>query len=404
MLREKIAALVIFSAFVSTFLCASPVRADVEVFEREYTYQATKIDSKESSRAIALEQVKKLLLDELGIYVESTSVVEEDQIQKNEIKVLTAGIVKTDILDEKWDGSKYWIKVKLEADPNDVAKSIAELRKNQEMVKELEQTKKDKEKALQELDNLKAQLASEQEDITAQKQKYDAAVNDLVAANLTGNGDTAMIYGDYDEAAASYGQVVDIQPSNAIAFYNLGIAYIYLGNYTLAVEDFNRSIALNPQFKRAFNQRKIASQIMHNPHERQKVLHRPLQRPAVVNRNRPVFIVGEGTNIYMGNSLDEINARQMKERNEPTTRKMPDERLIDDRQHEKVMEQHKAPKTQNVNREAMKQQRKIDQQKRIAEQQIRNLNQKMEAQKENRAKGSAGKRVMPGKRTSIPSK
>ena len=83
MLRKKIAALVIFSAFVSTFFCALPVRADVEVFEREYTYQATKIDSKESSRAIALEQVKKLLLDELGIYVESTSVVEEDQIQKN---------------------------------------------------------------------------------------------------------------------------------------------------------------------------------------------------------------------------------------------------------------------------------------------------------------------------------
>ena len=142
MLREKIAALLIFSTFLSAFLYALPLWASVEVFEREYTYQATKIDSRESSRAIALEQAKKLLLDELGIYVEATSIVEDDKIKTNEIKVLTAGVVKTEILDEKWDGSKYWMKVKLEADPNDVAKSIAELRKNQEMVKELEADKK----------------------------------------------------------------------------------------------------------------------------------------------------------------------------------------------------------------------------------------------------------------------
>ncbi len=394
MLREKIVALVIFSAFVSAFLCALPVWAAVEVFEREYTYQATKMDSKESSRAIALEQVKNLLLDELGIYIENTSVVEEDQIQKREIKVLTAGIVKTEILDEKWDGSKYWMKVKLEADPNDVAKSIAELRKNEEMVKELEDTKNEKEKALQEIDNLKTQLASEQEDITAQKQKYDAAVNDLAAANLTGNGDTAMIYGDYNDAAASYEQVVNMEPTNAIAFYNLGIAYIYMEEYTLAVSDFSRAIALNPQLKRAYNQRKIAEQIMRNPHQRQKLLHRPLSRPSVVNRDKPAFIVGEGTNIYIGNSLEEIHA-QMRERN-GTPGEMPDEKLSEER--------HGVQKMQNVNREALRQQRKIEQQKKIAEMQIRKLNKKMEGQKERSAKGNKGSRAKSGKRPSVPNK
>ena len=305
MLREKIAALLVFSAFLSTVLYALPLRASVEVFEREYTYQATKIDTRESSRAIALEQAKKLLLDELGIYVEATSIVEDDKIKANEIKVLTAGVVKTEILDEKWDGSKYWMKVKLEADPNDVAKSIAELRKNQEMVEELKQTKKDKENALQEIDNLKTRLAAEQEDITEQKQKYDAAINDLAAANLTGNGDTAMIYGDYDDAAASYKQVVDMEPDNANAIYNLGVVYVYLGNYTLAIEDFNRAIVLNPQLKRAHNQIKIVGQIMRNPGQRQKLLHSPIKRLAYVERNKPAYIVGEGANIYLGNSLDD---------------------------------------------------------------------------------------------------
>ena len=418
--REKIVALLIFSAFLSTVLYALPLRASVEVFEREYTYQATKIDSRESSRAIALEQAKKLLLEELGIYVEATSIVEDDKIKTNEIKVLTAGVVKTEILDEKWDGSKYWMKVKLEADPNDVAKSIAELRKNQEMVEELKQTKKDKEKALQEIDNLKTRLASGQEDITAQKQKYDSAINDLVAANLTGNGDTAMIYGDYDDAAASYKQVVDMEPDNANAIYNLGVVYVYLGNYTLAVEDFNRAIVLNPQLKRAHNQIKIVGQIMRNPGQRQRLLHSPLQQQAYVNRNKPAFIVGEGTNIYIGNSLDEIHA-QMREKNE-APRETPDEKLSDDNQtgrdniqNQKFTQRHEVGDLQNANRISSGQHRSIEQQKKIAEMKIRNL-KRMAEQKDGYIKGNARGReklkttsrarpkAKAGARTPIPNK
>jgi len=379
MLREKIAALLVFSAFLSTVLYALPLRASVEVFEREYTYQATKIDTRESSRAIALEQAKKLLLDELGIYVEATSIVEDDKIKANEIKVLTAGVVKTEILDEKWDGSKYWMKVKLEADPNDVAKSIAELRKNQEMVDELKQTKKDKENALQEIDNLKTRLAAEQEDITEQKQKYDAAINDLAAANLTGNGDTAMIYGDYDNAAASYKQVVEMEPDNANAIYNLGVVYVYLGNYTLAVEDFNRAIVLNPQLKRAHNQIKIVGQIMRNPGQRQKLLHSPLKRQAYVEKNKPAFIVGEGKNIYIGNSLDEIHA-QMQEKNE-SSRETPDE-------NQEITQRHEVKDLGNVSQRSTGQHRSIEQQKKIAEMKIRNL-KRMTEQKESYVKGNA---------------
>ena len=363
------------------------------MFEREYTYQATKIDSRESSRAIALEQAKKLLLDELGIYVEATSIVEDDKIKTNEIKVLTAGVVKTEILDEKWDGSKYWMKVKLEADPNDVAKSIAELRKNQEMVKELKQTKKDKENALQQIDNLKTQLAAEQEDITAQKQKYDAAINDLAAANLTENGDTAMIYGDYNDAAASYKQVIDLEPDNANAIYNLGVVYVYLGDYTLAVEDFNRAIVLNPQLKRARNQIKIVGQIMRNPGQRQNLLHSPLRQQAYINRNKPAFIVGEGTNLYLGNSLDEIHAK-MQEKNE-SSRETPDEKLSDDNrtgrdniQHQKFTQRHEVRDLQNVNPRSSGQHRSIEQQKKIAEMKIRNL-KRMAEQNESYVKGNA---------------
>jgi tetratricopeptide (TPR) repeat protein len=391
MLREKIAALLIFSAFLSAFLYALPLRASVEVFEREYTYQATKIDGRESSRAIALEQANKLLLDELRIYVEATSVVEDHKIKTSEINVLLAGVVKTEILDEKWDGSKYRVKVKLEADPNDLAISIDELRKNQEMVEELTQTKKDKEKALRQIDNLKTRLASGQENITAQKQKYDAVVNELVAAILTGDGDTAMIYGDYNEAAASYKQVVEMEPDNANAIYNLGVVCVYLGNYSLAVEDFNRAIVLNPQLKKARNQVKIAQQIMRNPGQRQKLLHSPLQRQAYVEKNKPAFIVGEGANIYLGNSLDEIHAQMWKENG--SSGETSDEKVSDDSQSGRDNIQHQKFTQRNVNKRSPKLHRSLEQQKKIAEMKIRNL-ERMAEKEEGLIKGNASGRQM----------
>jgi len=83
--------------------------AQTQTFIKEYTYQASEVDSKVSSRAIALEQVKRLLLEELGTYIESHTEVTNFELTKDQITALTAGIVKTQIQNEKWDGERYWI-------------------------------------------------------------------------------------------------------------------------------------------------------------------------------------------------------------------------------------------------------------------------------------------------------
>ncbi|KAF0123088.1 MAG: hypothetical protein FD151_475 [bacterium] len=88
-------------------------------FEREYTYQASEADSKLSCRAIALEQVKRLLLEELGTYLESMTEVRDFNLTKDQIITLTAGIVRTEIVKETWDGKTFWLKAKIKADPDD---------------------------------------------------------------------------------------------------------------------------------------------------------------------------------------------------------------------------------------------------------------------------------------------
>lgn len=107
--------------------------ADNKVFVREYYYQASESDSKITARTKALSEVKRLLLEELGVYMESyTNYITEDKngdvtkdFFQNEIKSLSAGITETKILEENWNGVQYYIKAEIEADPTDVARKIS---------------------------------------------------------------------------------------------------------------------------------------------------------------------------------------------------------------------------------------------------------------------------------------
>jgi len=135
-------------------IAASPCLAAIKVFEREYTYQASEADSKLSSRTVSLAEVKRLLLEELGTYLESVTEVKNFQLTKDQITALTAGIVRVEVLDERWDGKTYWLKARVAADPNDVIKSIDALRKDRQKTKELEEVKKRADALLKENETL----------------------------------------------------------------------------------------------------------------------------------------------------------------------------------------------------------------------------------------------------------
>jgi hypothetical protein len=61
---------------VLMFSCGDSFAA-LKTFEKEYTYQASEIDSKVSCRTIAMEQVKRLLLEELGTFLISETQVKD---------------------------------------------------------------------------------------------------------------------------------------------------------------------------------------------------------------------------------------------------------------------------------------------------------------------------------------
>ncbi len=151
--------------------------AETKTFVKEYTYMASDIDSKMSSRAIALDQVKRALLEQLGTYLISETDVKNFQMTKDQITAFTAGIVKTEILDEKWNGAIYYLKAKISADPDEVAKTVDLLRQDKQTSKELEDVRKRADDLEKEIARLKQELIAKS-DSDKQKQ-YNNAIDEL---------------------------------------------------------------------------------------------------------------------------------------------------------------------------------------------------------------------------------
>ena len=140
--------------FTSLLIIASNSQAKNLTFEKKYVYQASEADSKVSCRAIALEQVKRLLLEEVGTYLESQTEVKNYQLTRNQITMLTAGTVIAEIVKEEWDGKTYVLDAKVTVDPNEVVQSVNRIRDNAQLVVELKDAKHRTEDALKEIEIL----------------------------------------------------------------------------------------------------------------------------------------------------------------------------------------------------------------------------------------------------------
>ncbi|MBI5970454.1 MAG: tetratricopeptide repeat protein [Deltaproteobacteria bacterium] len=216
-----------------------------KVFIREYTYQASEIDSKVTSRAQALEQAKRLVLEELGTYLMSKTEVKDFAITSDKITVFTAGVVQIEIFDEKWNGEKYYLKARIKADPVEVAKAIDRLRKDDVKTKELEESKRRADEALKDIVKLKAELDTVKNDRSKQL-AYAKQINTMSATEWFKKGWAFGNSGDWDNAIEAYSEAIELDPYYARAYSRRGFAYGMKHQYDRAIEDYNKVISLEP--------------------------------------------------------------------------------------------------------------------------------------------------------------
>jgi len=237
--------------------------AKMKTFIKEYTYRASEADSKLSSRTTATAEVKRLLLEELGTYLESITEVKNFQLAKDQITALTAGIVKTEIIDEKWNGETYWIKTKMVADSDDVIKSIDVLRKDRNKLQELEDTKRKADVLLEENKKLREELAHAKGNAKLEvQQRYDRSIKKLSAIEWFESAWRNYNNGDNETAVRHYTKALELNPNYADVYLNRGSAYYFLGKYDEAIADYNKAIELNPNAAYAYSARAFAYYIL----------------------------------------------------------------------------------------------------------------------------------------------
>lgn len=175
-------------------------------FQHEYGYKACEADSRLTARTIALEQVKRLLLQELGTYLEIQFEIKNMELSSSQIAAYLAGIVKTEIVYEKWDGELYWLHAKIDADPGHVLKVLDTLRKDKQKTKDLEDARQEAQGLLKELERMRTGFAAAK-DAAAKlelSKRYHEAAQQLNAADWFNKGHAAYEAKDGNEANTRY--------------------------------------------------------------------------------------------------------------------------------------------------------------------------------------------------------
>jgi len=226
-----------------------------KTFVKEYTYKASEADSRVSCRAIATNQLRSMLLNELGVYVESNQLLKTDEVAgKNSqdfienISTISAGITKLNILGETWNGEIFWMKAAITVDTTSLQESLKRISEDHQKVKELTEVKQRLELNDQKETNSKAVLA----------EKYNMKVNEISATNSMYTAKAKFESNDYMGAIEEFNRVIVLDPMYALAYAYRGHAKMKLGNYADAIQDFNKAIELRPKFDVAYLDRGYA--------------------------------------------------------------------------------------------------------------------------------------------------
>ena len=264
-------------SFLILFFIPNLTSAETKTFIKEYTYQASEADSKQTSRILALEQVKRLLLEELGTYIVSKTVVKDFQLTSDQITVMAAGIVKTEIVNEEWDGKKYWLRAKISADPEKITDSIRTLANDPQKAQALtEEITTETIKIMVEMSKLREEIETTKS-ISEKKQKikkYEKLVSKFERLQKIETAKTeamlssvqAITTGNWGKVIDLYKKIIELDPRYFHAYSMISTAYIALQNPKEALNFASKAIKTFPKDGRSYNLQGQAFKIMGNYH------------------------------------------------------------------------------------------------------------------------------------------
>jgi len=230
--------------------------ADTKEIIAEGTYMMGDGETPIIAEDRAVEQAKRLAVEQAGTYVKSYSRVKNFEIAEDEIEVLASGMLEISILDKKRmveaNAIKFWVKLKATVTSDKMDVIVERIRENG-IGQEYKQMKEAYDKSQEELAALKEQLAAakgepERKEIIGKLNNHEKVFR---SSQLYSDSMRAFSAGRMDEALAQINLSIYGNPAFYQAFVQRGFVYFKQGDYNKAISDLDKVIALLPNSAKA---------------------------------------------------------------------------------------------------------------------------------------------------------
>lgn len=195
-------------------------------FAQEYTYSASDIDNEVSSRIIAVDHVRDLLLNNIKSRVKSVIKISEtgttDTYSKIEVDAVAACITEITILEEKWYGNEFYVKAQVNDDIRNIVNILEKYKKDtteqsQQLLKSLILNERELVKTREKFSIVSRSLKFSTEHSHSDKSvsDYMDTLNKIKSITTTYRGLAYHLDGQYNESADIYRKLAAQGNSNA---------------------------------------------------------------------------------------------------------------------------------------------------------------------------------------------
>ena len=259
---------------------AEIVHAEIKTVTGTGEYIMSKKETPEFAEKNAKLYAERDALEQAGIFISSSSIVERTKLKKDEISTFAVGLLKnisvqkSEMIPLTNDAQGYIkifviVEAKIDSDDFEIAMKKWLSRDEQERINLIEQNK-EQQKIISELKNKIAELEKVAKNLKtdADKENFQQKLSEIdkktLATEKFEEGNKIFDQKNYQAAILKYTEAIELNQNYASAYNNRGLAYAKLKNYSQAISDYDNAIKNNPQHFFAYSNRGLANYYLKN--------------------------------------------------------------------------------------------------------------------------------------------
>ena len=252
---------------VSIMLFAAVVGAKIQMYTANgegYCYES---ESQDIAKKRAVDKAIKKATKEAGVYLKSISRTVDGELTDDDITAITSNAWQLvgepkftrEIINHSDDTQIIVWKATIEVNIDDseiqswIKRDSTEKFNIINQTREAQKLSEENDKKIEDLREKYNRATSQAEKNKILKQMNDND-RDFLANQKNEEGNKLYYAQNYGGAIKSYDEAIKIKPDWSW-YYNRGNSYYKLGKNELAIQDFNKSIQLNPNYDKAYNNR-----------------------------------------------------------------------------------------------------------------------------------------------------